>query len=376
MVKKESKQICSVGVAFVFLSSFLSMFFGMGTYFMFNVTGNDSYIAAIIGSILSIGIFFIFRYIYFNNTEENIYDLTKKLYGKGLGTFINLLFFLAFIVISAIVLFNLSNFLNVEYLPDTNENFIKAIILVTIIYISSKSLSEIVRVNQIFSYINIFLIVVDICGLFSKINFKYVEPINCFGKTCMLKSIFIYVTLSIVPYMMLLITSKKNIIGAEKDKTMSVVNRTVLLTNILQIVIILMTILILGKDFINVFRFPEYIALKQFTLFNILERVENILALNFYFNSISFLSFLFYYMINFLPDIKIKKWYSVIISVVLIIITSLVFIEGISFASIVGKYIYYVILVGIMLPILLIFTKMIISAKKAKKTSKYIAKQV
>lgn len=374
MVKKESKQICSVGVAFVFLSSFLSMFFGMGTYFMFNVTGNDSYLAAIIGSILSIGIFFIFRYIYFHNTEEDIYSLTRKLFGKGFGTFINLFFFISFCVIAAIVLFNLSNFLNVEYLPDTNENFIKAIILVTIIYISSKSLSEIVRVNQIFSYINLILIAIDICGLFSKVNIKYIEPINYFGKTCMLKSVFIYVTLSIVPYMMLLITSKNNIIGTEKDKTMSVINRTVLLTNVLQIIIILMTILILGKDFINVFRFPEYIALKQFTLFNILERVENILALNFYFNSISFLSFLFYYMIKFLPDWKIKKWYSVIISIVLIIVTSLVFLEGISFASIVGKYIYYVILIGIMLPILLIFTKLIISAKKDKKNSKYIAK--
>ncbi len=374
MVEKESKQICSVGVAFVFLSSFLAMFFGMGTYFMFNVTGNDSYVAAIIGSIISIGVFFIFRYIYFHNTENDIYSLTRKLFGKGFGTFINLLFFISFFVIATIVLFNLSNFLNVEYLPDTNENFIKAIILITIIYISSKSLSEIVRVNQIFSYINLMLIAIDICGLFSKIDIKYIEPINCFGKTCMLKSIFIYVTLSIVPYMMLLITSKKNIIGTEKDKTMSVMNRTVVLTNILQIVIILMTILILGKDFINVFRFPEYIALKQFTLFNILERVENILALNFYFNSISFLSFLFYYMINFLPNWKIKKWYSVIISVILVIVTSYVFLEGISFASIIGKYIYYVILIGIMLPILFIFTKLIISAKKDKKTSKYIAK--
>lgn len=374
MVKKESKQICSVGVAFVFLSSFLSMFFGMGTYFMFNVTGNDSYLAAIIGSILSIGIFFIFRYIYFHNTEEDIYSLTRKLFGKGFGTFINLFFFISFFIISGVVLFNLSNFLNVEYLPDTNENFIKAIILVTIIYISSKTLSEIVRVNQIFSYINLILIAIDICGLFSKVDIKYIEPINCFGKTCMLKSVFIYVTLSIVPYMMLLITSKNNIIGTEKDKTMSVINRTVLLTNILQIIIILMTILILGKDFINVFRFPEYIALKQFTLFNILERVENILALNFYFNSISFLSFLFYYMIKFLPDWKIKKGYSVIISIILIVVTSLVFLEGISFSSIVGKYIYYVILVGIMLPILLIFTKLIISSKKDKKNSKYIAK--
>lgn len=366
MVKKESKQICSVGVAFVFLSSFLAMFFGMGTYFMFSISGNDSYIAAIIGSVLSILLFLVFKYIYFNNTDENIYELTKSLYGKKIGYIINSFLFLAFVIISSIVLFNLTNFLNVEYLPDTNANFIKAIILVTIIYISSKSLSEIVRVNQIFSYINIILIFIDICGLFSKVNFKYLEPINCFGKSCMFKSIGLYLVLSIVPYMMLLITSKNNIIESEKEKTSSVINRTVILTNVIQIVIILMTILILGKDFISVFRFPEYIALKQFTLFNILERVENVLALNFYFNSISFLSFLFYYMISFLPDLKIKKWYSIILSIVIVIITSLLFHEGISFASIASKYLIYVILIGILLPILLIFVKLRISNKKQK----------
>lgn len=366
MVKKESKQICSVGVAFVFLSSFLAMFFGMGTYFMFSISGNDSYIAAIIGAILSGALFYVFRYIYFNNTQESIYELSKSLYGNKIGCIINSFLFFTFIIIASIVLFNLTNFLNVEYLPDTNVNFIKAIILLTIIYISSKSLSEIVRVNQIFSYVNIILIFIDICGLFSKINIKYLEPINCSGNISMIKSIGIYLILSIVPYMMLLITSKNNIIESEKEKTRSVINRTVIFTNVIQIIIILMTILILGKDFISIFRFPEYIALKQFTLFNILERVENVLALNFYFNSISLLSFLFYYMINFLPNLKIKKWYSIILSGIIVIITSLLFHEGISFASIAMKYLIYVILIGILIPILLIFIKLWITNKKVK----------
>ncbi len=366
MVKKESKQICSVGVAFVFLSSFLAIFFGMGTYFMFIISGNDSFIAAIIGAVLSIPLLLVFRYIYFNNTQENIYELTKSLYGKKIGFVINLFLFIAFLIISSIVLFNLTNFLNVEYLPDTNVTFIKAIILVTIIYISSKSLSEIVRVNQIFSYINIILILIDICGLFSRFDFKYLEPINYIEKTSMLKSIGLYLVLSIIPYMMLLITSKNNIIESEREKTSSVINRTVILTNVIQIIIILMTIIILGKEFINMFRFPEYIALKQFTLFNILERVENVLALNFYFNSISFLSFLFYYMISFLPDLKIKRCYSIILSILIVIITSLLFNEGISFAYIASKYLIYVTLIGILLPILLIFVKLLIDNKKQK----------
>lgn len=366
MVKKESKQICSVGVAFVFLSSFLAIFFGLGTYFMFSVSGNDSYIAAIIGFILSIPLLAIVRYIYFNNTQENIYDLSKSLYGRKIGYIINLFLFLAFAIISSIVLFNLTNFLNVEYLPDTSVNFIKAIVLVTVIYICSKSLSEIVRVNQIFSYINIILIFIYFLGLFSKFRLKYIEPINSIGKLNMFKSIGLYLVLSVVPYMMLLITSKNNIIESEREKTRSVINRTVILTNIIQIAIILMTILILGKDFISIFRFPEYIALKQFTLFNILERIENVLALNFYFNSISLLSFLFYFMIEFLPKLKIKKYYSIFLAILIVFISSIMFHEGISFSSVASKYLVYVTLIGVLVPILLIFSKLIIDNKKQK----------
>lgn len=363
MVEKQSKEIYSSGVACIFLSSFFAMFFGIGSYLIYNKTGNDSYIATIIGSIISMLLLYIFYYIFSNNPKENIYKLNENLFNKKIGCILNFILFLTFAIISCIVLYNVSNFLNVEYLPETNINLIKALILVSIIYISSKGLPEIIRANQIFSIISIVILVLDIIGLYPKFEISNLEPIFNSSTTDIVYSVFIYVVLSIVPFSMLLITSKKRI--KDSDRTKSVIFRIVLFTNLMQIIICLITILVLGKEFISAFRFPEYIALKQFSLFNILERVENILSLQFYFNSFSLLSLLFHFMINFLPDNKVKKYYSTIISIVLFIVTSIFFKDSTVFTMLLEKYLIYVILIGIMLPIIITFFKMIRINKKA-----------
>ena len=66
MVEKESKEIYSFGVSCIFLSSFLAMFLGLGSYIMFNLSKNDTYIAVIVGSVISLGLFYIFNYIFYS----------------------------------------------------------------------------------------------------------------------------------------------------------------------------------------------------------------------------------------------------------------------------------------------------------------------
>jgi spore germination protein KB len=355
MVEKEYKDIYSVGVTCIFLSSFLAIFLGIGSNILYEKCGNDGYIAAIIGGIISIILFYIFNYIFSKNTEENIYSLNEKIYGKVLGKILNLFMFVAFFSIACVILYNISNFLNIEYLPEINVNFIKALVLIPIIYISSKSLSDIIKTNQIFAIISIIIILLDILGLFQKFDFNNLEPVLQTSKINIVKSVAVYVILSIVPYSMLLITSKNKV--KDKDRVSKVIFKGIVLTNIIQIIIIFCTILVLGEKFISAFRFPEYIALKQFSLFNILERVENILSLQFYFSSTLLLTFLFRFLIEFLPKNNLKKYYSIIISAILYVVTSLIFKEAISFAEIINKYIFYVILIGIMCPVILTFLK-------------------
>ena len=117
--------------------------------------------------------------------------------------------------------------------------------------------------------ISIIFIFVDILGLYPKFNIINIEPILNTSIPDMLHSVLIYIILSIVAFCMLLVTSKVKI--KDKYKASSTIFKMVIFSDIVQLLIIFITILVLGKDFISIFRYPEYIALKQFSLFNILE---------------------------------------------------------------------------------------------------------
>ena len=155
---------------------------------------------------------------------------------------------------------------------------------------------------------------------------------------------------------MFLITSKNNI---KDDKNLNKnMLKVFILSNIVTIAIISGTILTLGIEYIEIFRFPEYIALKQFSLFNILERVENILAMQYFFNNLGLLCMLYYYLIKLLPQTKIKKYYSIILGIVQIIITDILFNNTITFLEYVSKYFIWIVGILILFPIILIFFRM------------------
>ena len=363
MVKEQSKDIYSLGIACVFLSSFMALFFGIGSYMLYSLTANDAYIAVIVGSLISIATFKFFYYIFSNNNKSNIYELNKDLFGKIFGNILNAMMFLALFIIAVVIFYNISSFLNIEYLPEANTDMVKLLILVSLMYACTKGLPELIRANQIFAIISTAIIAIEIIGSFAEFDISNIEPVLSCDKGNMLLAIGTYVGLSAIPYYMLLITSKKRIKDEQRCK--SSLLKVIIFTNFLQVVIALITILILGKSYIKIFRFPEYVALKQFSLFNIFERVENVLSLQYYFTTFSCLSLIFYYLIQIFPNNRLKKYYSVILSLVIFFVTQVCIKDSIQFVSLTTNYIYYVILVCAIAPLLLTFIRL----KKCNKKS-------
>ncbi len=368
MVEKDSEKIYSLGYSFIILSSFFAVFLGIGSYLMFKNTRNDTYWVCIIGALISTIIFFIIRYIINNNDYDDIYELNKGIFGKFFGKLLNFILLVGFISVACIILFNNANFFNAEYLPDTSINFLKAIILLPLVYISSKNLSSIIKMNQVLCFINIGMFVLSILGVFAEFDLTNLEPFLNVSTGEIFRSILIYVTLSTVPFSMLLVASRKRI--KDTERLNGNLLKTFVFTNFLQFLVILITLLVLGEKFISVFRFPEHIALKQFNLFNILQRIENFLALQFYFSSFSLMSFLFYYIIKAMPQTKLKNYYSIAISVFLYFLTSVLFTNTIVFVEVIEKYIVYIILITILLPIIITFFRLLMLKKYSNNINK------
>ena len=368
MVEKDSEKIYSLGYSFTILSSFFAVFLGIGSYLMFNSSGNDTYWICLIGALISTIIFFIIRYIVNNNDYDDIYELNKKIFGNLLGRGLNLILIIGFMIIAGIILFNNANFFNAEYLPDTSINFLKAIILLPLVYISSKSISSIIKMNQVICLVNIGMFVLSIIGVFAELDLSNLEPVLNASPIEIFKSIILYVVLSTIPLSMLLVISRKRIKDTERLNGNLI--KTFIFTNLLQFLVVLITILVLGENFISIFRFPEHIALKQFNLFNIIQRIENFLALQFYFSSFSLMSFLFYYIIKSMPQTKLRNYYSIIISVFLYFLTTILFKNTVVFVEILDKYIVYIVLITILLPIMITFFRLLLLKKINKNVNK------
>lgn len=364
MVEKQEDYIYSLGIASVFFTSMLAIFLGVGTYIIYSMAEHESATVAFIAGIVVLAISYIFITIFNNNTCKNLYEYSKKLYGKAIGTILNILIIISLSIISCIALYNIANFLNVEYLPESNVNYLKLLILVPIIYICTKDLPTLIKCNQVFFLVSILIFAFDILGVMGEVHLTNLEPVFSLPKLDYIKSILCYVSFSIVPLFMILITNKSRIYDKEKvDKKLYIMIAFTCLTTA---ILILFTILVLGKEYISSFRFPEYIALKQFKLFSIFERIENILSLVYLFVSYCLLSNLIYMITDIFEKRKSKFVFSIVLMIILVLVSSVAFKEATMFLNIVNNYIYYVILAGLMLPILLIFIKSKISTKKLK----------
>lgn len=360
----ESEKTYSTSVSMIISSCLLATFFGIGSYMMYNESFQDAFVASIVGGVISCAFFYFFYYIFEHNTYNTIFELNNNIFGKVLGTAINIVIIVALVIITCAILFNLSSFLNLEYLPDSPTNMLEVLLLLTLSYVCSKSLSQILKVNQIFVFICLFNIILNVIGLFPKFDIKNIEPLFNTSKISLLKSVKIYVILSFVSYFILLITNKKMI--HDKDMLKKRVSLSLFSTNGVLIGIIFLTIVLLGKEYIALFRFPEYIGLKQFGLFNMVERVENILSLQLYFNAFSLLMFLIYFIKSFLPHGKYAKFYPIIITFFIYFITNFLFKDTMSFITLVEKYYSYVIVIGLMMPVLLIYIKLHFFTKTLK----------
>ena len=352
----ESEKVYTSSVAMIFSSCLLATFFGIGSYMMYNESFQDAFIASIIGAVISCLFFYFFYYIFEHNTYNTIFELSCNSFGKVFGTILNLVIVASLVIITCAILFNLSSFLNLEYLPDSPTNMLEAILLLTLSYVCSKSFSQILKVNQIFVFICMFNIILNVIGLFPKFEIRNIEPMFDVGKISIIKSVGIYVVLSFISYFMLLIANKKMI--QDKNVLKKRIIISLISTNVVLIGIIFLAIILLGKEYITLFRFPEYIGLKQFGLFNMIERIENILSLQLYFNAFSLLMFLIYFIKSYLPSGKYTKYYPFIITFLIYFITNFLFKDTMSFIMLVEKYYSYVILAGLMFPVVLIYIKL------------------
>ncbi len=109
------------------------------------ISKQDGWISVLLGSVYPLYIVFIANYLGKNYPKENMLMLSKKFFGKILGTILNLIFILHFIIISTKVASDVSNVLHiyvVQFLDKWSMLIVMYCIIAYAIYGGTKTVGK------------------------------------------------------------------------------------------------------------------------------------------------------------------------------------------------------------------------------------------
>ena len=262
------------------LSYFLvrSTFVGISLNNLLTISKQDSWLAIIIAFIIGFIPLGIFYLIINNNSKENIIDFIKNNCGNLIGTIINIIITIFVFIFSALLLWNLVNFISSQYLYKTPNLAILLTFIVTIYYLSSKSINVIGRTSLILFYISISLFIFSFIGLFFNLDISNIKPTFEFGILPIFKGSFNYISYNVLSLFLLLIIPKDNINTTNKH----LIKNTIIVYFITTLGLFFVTFFLLstyGISFSQILQYPSYHILKRISILSFIERVESILSI-------------------------------------------------------------------------------------------------
>lgn len=272
----------------------LSTLIGIGFNNVTRIAKVDSYISVLISYI--IGFIPILLFIYLFNQGKNINELTKEVFGKVIGTFINYLLLIPITIIGICSVYSISNFMVSQFLSDTPIIIIYVVPSLVILYGLIKGIETISRTSLILYVIMILLFFIAILGLAPQIEFDNYKPILENGITPPIKGALVFILSDIIPLFTMLSISKKNIINKEKTTKLIIIFYTISI--LIMFLNIAMTIGTLGIHLTDMYQYPEYMVLKQITLFDFLDRIENFVTIQWIFRTFMLVTMVVYYIQN------------------------------------------------------------------------------
>ena len=287
MTKKQLFSTC------YFLSG--AFFLGYGYTTMISLSKYDAWIGAILGIIFGSGIVALIGYINKVKGKQSLSDFLHT--DKIIGTIIKILLLLFSSILFIFTLANLESFASSFFLIKTPNFIIGLPIVLLMIQFGKSGLKCVGRVAEILYIISLPIFTFFSIAFIQYINLDNIQPIMMSSMTDILLTALVFAIFSAAPYMVLL--------NIEDDGKHYV--KRYLLSAVISIGIIFVIISVLGPNLIEMYRYPEYVVLKKFKVFNFVERIENIVAVIWLFDCIILLASYSCMIKDLLPN-KHKSW--------------------------------------------------------------------
>lgn len=313
----EKQKFTSFQFACLLVFPILALFSGIGTNNIIKIAKIDSYLSPIIAGIFGILIILLFIYIFNYLPDKNIVDKNKYLFGNILGTIINYIISILFLLIGIILIYNISNFAVSQFLSETPLFVVTTLLGLVLIYNVNKGIENISRVGIIFFAIICFLTLISTIGNLGNIKLDNLKPVLEFGiKKPIYGGIFLVIG-DIVPIFSMLIVKKNSLINKKKTPKYLFIFYFIAITFIFLAIFI--TISSLGIYLSLEYQYPEYTVLKKISLLNFIDRIENFIYVKWILSSIMCLSMIIYYITSNINKNSKKLVPTIIVSIIIFV---------------------------------------------------------
>lgn len=284
-----------------------SLFLGFGLAILFDNAGKDTYIGIILGLFIGLLFTYFYSYIIKKKESQSLKDIFKN--HKIIGPITRILLLLISIIITTYILVIYKIFVVSFLLVNSPELFVSIPFIILTVYCAFKGLKVIRRVSGSLLIISLIFFLIIFGSLFGFIETTNFMPILSSPPTSILKTALFFAGISAFPNILTL-HFKGNIEGYTKMYILAA------------IVLIISTFLIegvFGEILVNTFRFPEYMVLKQIKLFQLIEKVENILSVVWVFDLLIAMIMSIYSIKELMPEKK-NKFTTILILIMMIYI--------------------------------------------------------
>ena len=242
------------------------------------IAKQDSWLSVILAFILGFIPLSIFYLVVKHNPKENVVDFIKSSCGNIIGGIINVAITMFVFVFTALLLWNLINFIGSQYLYKTPNLVISITFAIAIYYITSKSINVIGRTAIILFYISIVLFVFSGLGLVFGLDINNVKPTLEHGFMPILNGSVQYIAYNVLPLFLITIIPKEQL----KDNNKKFVINGIVTYAIATLSLFIVTFFLLsiyGIEFAQILQYPSYHILKRISILGFIQRVESILSI-------------------------------------------------------------------------------------------------
>jgi len=305
----------------------------------------DGWISLIIAFIIGFIPMLLFNALLKLEPSLSFTKLVKKYFGNIIGSIINIFLILSLLFHAGIVLWNLCNFINSQFLFKTPVLVIGIFFMIPVIYTVSKGLKTIGRTSMVLFLMSLVIYTITLFSLIGKVELSNIFPILENGITPVLDGSLVQLSYSVLAIFPLLIIPRNNI--SQNQKLTKSLFKFYVFNFITMFIVMFFIITIFGSPLANLYQYPEFNILKTVNIANFFQRVESILAFQWLFDlAIGLIVFVYFLKTSFQETFNMEGKFNnlliFIISIIIIYISSVVFKNNTIAYNFLGKTYKYV----------------------------------